>query len=510
MTLLKRIATLLVLCFLVAIPTPARTAVADTGLPAAAPALADVVDQVRPSVVSILVIKREPSVLPNEPSRVIISSGSGFAIRADGFILSNAHVLDHALAAEIHTHDGKVYPVRPDQIWADPVSDIAVAKVDATFRPTSWARANSGRLGQEVFAMGAPYGLRFQGSVSRGIISGFERKLGADYAFIQHDAPINPGNSGGPLFNLKGEVVGVNARGILSGDGMGFAIPADVASRIADALIKDGKVDRAWLGLGLVDGFEADLGWPMSAGPVVTHVEPNGPAAASGIQLGDTLLKLDGQPVSDLEGVARFLLASAPGAPATITYSRGGVEHSVTITLGKRPHDASLYYPDSGLWVGLTDAQTERARLFGHRWAFLELADLTDAWVTYQGGGKAKLVTEYLAVAELSWQKARAGSTLKPEEALAEAKLRKGILEVHVDLPASFSVSAEPWAEWRDAGGSVRAVSVTAAPSSPIGYKRFVVRFVTTHLEASGAAVLVFHLDDQTDRRFVFDLDRIH
>lgn len=336
---LKRIATLILCCLLLFTQQPLVPAAAAESNPSPAPSLVDLVESVRPSVVSILVIKRVPSEKPNEPSRVIVSSGSGFAIRSDGFIVSNAHVLDHALAAEIHTYAGKVYPIDPRHIWADPVSDIAVAKVNATFRPVAWAKVGALRLGQEVFAMGAPYGLRFQGSVSRGITGGFERNLGADYAFIQHAAPINPGNSGGPLFNLKGEVVGVNARGILGGDGMGFAIPADVAARVADALIADGKIDRAWLGLGLVDGVEADLGWPMIGGPVITRIEPGGPAATSGLQVGDTLLKLDGQAIADLEGVAQFLLTAAPGAPAAVTYSRGGVERTVSVTLGKRlPH----------------------------------------------------------------------------------------------------------------------------------------------------------------------------
>lgn len=467
-------------------------------------------ERVSPSVVSILVVKRLPSDKPNEPSRVIVSSGSGFAIRSDGFIVSNAHVLDHALAAEIYTADGKVIPVDPRQIWADPVSDIAVARVDATFRPVTWARGETLRLGEEVFAMGAPYGLRFRGSVSRGIIGGFERNLGADYAFIQHDAPINPGNSGGPLFNLKGEVVGVNARGILGGDGMGFAIPAAVASRIAETLIADGKIDRAWLGLGLVDGIEADLGWPMTGGPMITRIEPAGPATASGLQVGDTLLKLDGQAVSDLEAVARFLLTAAPGAPTAVTYSRGGVERTLSITLGRRPHDATLYAPVTGLWIGLTEGQRERAHQFGRKWAYLELADLTDAWVTYQGGGKARLVTEYLAVTELAWTRARQGASLKPEEVAAEANRRRGLLEVQIDLPASLPVSAHPRAEWRDAAGTVQALSVTVAPTSPVGYQRYVARFLTTHLDPTGTAVLVLHLDDQTNRRFVFDLDQIH
>jgi len=485
---------------------------AETG-PAASggPALVEVIETVSPSVVSILVIKRVPPSEPNEPSRVVVSSGSGFAIRSDGFVLSNAHVLDHAIAAEIHTHDGKVYPVDPENIWADPVSDIAIAKVNAEFVPLRWAAQASLRLGQEVFAMGAPYGLDFEGSASRGIISGFQRDLGADYAFIQHDAPINPGNSGGPLLNLKGEVVGVNARGILGGDGMGFAIPGDVASKIAATLISHGKVERAWLGLGLVDAVEADLGWPSSStGPVITEIEPGGPAVNSGLQVGDTLLKVDGQSVFDLESVAQYLLKAAPGATVTLTYGRGGVERAAMITLGTRPHDADLYVPVSGLWTELTEAQVHRARQFGQRWSFLELAELHDAWVSYQGGGKARLLTEYLAVLELAWTRAQEGQSLKPEEAIAEAARRRGLLEVQVDLPTDFGVGAAPWAEWQDASGTVRAISLARDPAAPVGFQRLTVRFLSEHLETSGTALLILHLDQETERHFLFNLDQIH
>lgn len=483
---------------------------ADTA-PAAPLSLSDVVSRVSSSVVAISVVKRAPSETQGDPPRLIVSSGSGVVIQAGSYILSNAHVLDHALVASITTSTGTRYTINPKEIWADPVSDLAVAKVRADLPPATWGKSADLRLGDAVFAMGAPYGLRFRGSISRGVISGFERELDADYTFIQTDAPINPGNSGGPLFNERGEVVGINARGIRGADGMGFSIPADIAREIADQLIQKGKVERAWLGLGFVDAEEANLGWSSSDGPMITNIEPDGPAAKAGLQTGDTLLKLNGTLVASLEEIGKFLRSVTPGTPVSLTYRRGEQEFKASITASVRPHDAELYVPVDGLWTELTPAQQERALQFGKDLAFLQLEDLQDSWVTYEGGAKALLVTEYLALAQLSYASVREDRTLAAAQAEAEARRRKGLLEVVVDVPITFSpIASQLRAEWHDAHGIIRADSVSLADGAPPGFRRIVVKLKTTMLEKTGQAALLLQIDSTTSRRFVFQLTRIH
>lgn len=480
--------------------------------PAPVPAsLRDTVARVAPSVVSISVVKREPSDEQGAPPRLIGSSGSGFVIHGGQYILSNAHVLDHAVAARITTWNGSVHTLDPEAIWSDPVSDIAVARLKVTLPPVTWADGKDVRLGDSVFAVGAPYGLRFGGSVSRGIISGFERELGADYTFLQTDAPINPGNSGGPLFNADGQVVGVNARGIMGADGMGFAIPASLAMEIGEQLIRDGKVERAWLGLRFAEGAGAPLGWWEADSPMVTMVEPGGAAEKTGIQVGDMMVALNGKPVSTMQEIGSFLRTVKPGTPATVTYRRGTRDTQVSVTLTPRPHDGELYHRAAGLWVGLSGAQQEQANRYGREWSFLSEDEMADPWKSYHQDTKAVLVTEYLSLAMAARTAALNNGRLTTEQLEAEAKRAKGILEVWVDLPTRWPVGAgsDLWAEWTDEGGTVRALSVSVR-EAPAGYRRLVVQVPSQYVARTGYAVVEVHLGQGTSRRVVFDLDAIH
>lgn len=502
---MKRVAALLTATALFLAPVPVRAE------PDPAP-LTAVVAKVSPSVVGISVVQRVPSEEPGEPPHLIFASGSGFAIRTGGYILSNAHVLDHALAARITTADGKSYAVNPSNIWADSVSDLAVAKVEADLPPITWADSKKAAPGDPVFAMGSPYGLRFQGSVSRGIISGLNRSLGAEYPFLQTDAPINPGNSGGPLFNTAGEVLGVNSRGIPSGDGMGFAIPADVAREIADRLIKDGKVERAWLGVRLDDQAEADLTLGGVEGPGVTMVEPGTPAEKAGLQVGDTLTALDRKPVKSIEDVSAFLRAAVPGAPVTATWKRGDLEMKAELTLVTRPPDTELEYRNEGLWLNLTAAQQERARLHGKAWSVLGLDDLTGGWTTHVDGARATLYTEYLSLTRLSWEAARDGKTVSPERLAEEARKVHGLVTVEIDLPTRFRLGSGDavWAQWQDQGGMVKAFDVQVLNTAPAGFQRVQIRFRADQLAKTGPAVVILHLDEGNNRRFLFDLSSVH
>lgn len=500
---MRKTAALLLLLSLLSYAPAARAEVSQ-------PVLSTVVAKVAPSVVGISVVKRVPAEDPGDAPVILASSGSGFVFQK-GYILSNAHVLDHALTARIVTHEGKSYPINPAQIWADPVSDLAVAKVDVDLPAVSFASGTKLQLGDPVFAMGAPYGLRFRGSVSRGIISGFERLLGADYTFLQTDAPINPGNSGGPLFDMNGQVVGVNTRGIHGADGMGFSIPAELAREIAQTLIRDRKVERAWLGLRFVEGEEAALGWTDWEGPFVTMVEAAGPAAAADIQVGDSLTRLNGEPVASLDDVALFLRTITPGTPVTMTFGRGDREFDAKIVAGTRPHDADLYRSAGGLWVNLTNAQANLARRFGRELAFVEADDLTAPWTSVSDSARAVLLTEFLQLARASWQLARQDKPMTAAQAEAEAARRRGVLEVQVDVQTRFKLDpATVWAEFQDEGGSVPAIDVRVIDGAPSGYQRLMLSFRSTLVEERGVAVVLLHMDRGTDRRFVFDLDGIH
>lgn len=474
--------------------------------------LSSLVSKVSPGVVTLYVIKRDRPEDPAEPERVVVSTGSGFVIDSRGYLVSNAHVLEGAISARAIAHDGRIYPIRPSQIWADTASDLAVARVEAQLPPLAWGDSDKLKPGDPVVAMGAPFGLRFRTSVSNGIISGLDRRLSADFAFLQHDAPINPGNSGGPLLNLAGEVVGVNARGVLGGDGMGFAIPSGLASLIVDQLIAEGAVSRAWLGLRFADGSDADLGWSVDTGPVVSLLEENGPARGSGVQVGDTLLSIEGQRVKSLEEIAEVLIRQLPGTPVKIQIRRGDEEKEMTIRLGSRPAGAQLYAPPGGLWSGLTRGQMERARALGQSLADLTAAELADGWTTYSGPARATLMTEYFALVRLAWAAERDGRTLSDDELQREARARRDRLTIEVDLPSSWRAGSADrmTAQWEDRYGIIAAERIGDATGSPPGFQRILIEFTTEMLSRRGSAQLLLRLDGERTRRFLFDLDGLH
>lgn len=474
--------------------------------------LSSLVSKVSPGVVTLFVIKRDLPEDPEEPPGVIAATGSGFVIDPGGYVVSNAHVLEGAISARVIAHDGRVYPIRPAQIWSDTASDLAVARVDARLTPLNWGDSNKLKPGDPVFAVGAPFGLRFRTSVSSGIISGLQRRLSADFAFLQHDAPINPGNSGGPLFNLDGQVVGVNARAVRGGDGMGFAIPSALARLIVQQLIEDGGVSRAWLGLRFADGSDADLGWSVDTGPVVTLLEKSGPADGSGIHVGDTLISIEGQKVRTLEEISEVLIRHAPGTPVQVRVRRGDEESEATLRLGRRPAGVQLYAPPGGLWPDLSAGQIERARALGQSLADLTAEELADGWTTHTGPARATLVTEYFAVVRQAWAAEREGRSLQTDDLQREARLRRDRATIEVDLPAAWKVGpAEKLsAQWEDRFGTIAAERIRDAAQSPPGVQRILIEFDTRMFSRRGGAQLLLRLDDERTRRFRFDLDALH
>jgi serine protease Do len=268
--------------------------------------------------------------------------GSGFFISADGFAVTNNHVVDKATSVEITTDDGKTYSAKV--IGTDPRTDLALIKVDGR-SDFPFAKLSDGapRIGDWVLAVGNPFGLG--GTVTAGIVSARGRDIGAGPYddFIQIDAPVNKGNSGGPTFDVDGGVVGVNTA-IFSPSGgsvgIAFAIPSDTVKSVVAQLKDKGTVSRGWIGVEIqpVTADIADsLNLKKAEGALVANPQPNGPAAKAGIESGDVITAVNGSPVKDARDLAKRIGGMAPGNSAKITVIRGGNEKTLTMTLGELP-----------------------------------------------------------------------------------------------------------------------------------------------------------------------------
>jgi serine protease Do len=272
--------------------------------------------------------------------RQVQGAGSGFIIDPSGIIVTNNHVAGQADKILVSMADGTELPAK--LIGTDELTDIAVIKVSAP-RPlpfVTWGSSAAMEVGDWVIAAGNPFGLG--GSVTAGIVSGRGRDIGASAFddYLQIDAPINPGNSGGPIFNSDGEVVGVNTA-IVSPNGggsvgIGFAVPSDVASRIATELRARGSVERGWLGVSVQD-LDPPAGKRRAAGVAIAGVDRSGPAARSGIRAGDIVTAVNGQPVDSSRSLIQAIAAVPPGGSASITVHRGNRDMDVPVTVGRRP-----------------------------------------------------------------------------------------------------------------------------------------------------------------------------
>jgi serine protease Do len=264
--------------------------------------------------------------------------GSGFIIRPDGVIMTNAHVVNGASEVTVRLTDRREYTAKV--VGVDPKSDIAVIRIPAKDLPTVKIGDSRGlKVGEWVLAIGAPFG--FENSATAGIVSAKGRTLDSGYVpFIQTDVPINPGNSGGPLFNMRGEVVGINSQ-IYSRSGgymgVSFAIPIDVAMQVGQQLQTSGHVTRGKLGVviqpvtqGLADSF----GLPQPEGALVSSVEKGGPAEHAGIQSGDVILKLNGTPLKDSGELPVQIAAITPGTSVNLEIWRNHATREITVKLG--------------------------------------------------------------------------------------------------------------------------------------------------------------------------------
>ena len=274
-------------------------------------------------------------------------AGSGFIVSSDGYILTNAHVVKGADEVEVKLIDKRKFSAKV--VGADSRTDIAVIRITASNLPTvklgDPARL---RVGEAVVAIGSPFG--FENSVTAGIVSAKGRSLPSEsyVPYIQTDVPINPGNSGGPLFNLQGEVVGVNSQ-IYSRSGgyqgVSFAIPIDVAMDVAEQLKSAGKVSRGWLGV-VIQEVTADLadsfGLDRPRGALVSQVQPDSPAAKAGLQASDVILQFNGRPVENSGDLPRMVGMAKPGAKIALQVWRKGRTQDVSVVLGELPGEEQL------------------------------------------------------------------------------------------------------------------------------------------------------------------------
>ncbi|MEE3361786.1 MAG: Do family serine endopeptidase [Pseudomonadota bacterium] len=286
--------------------------------------------------------------------------GSGFVISEDGFIVTNNHVIEGADEIEIEFFEGFSLPAK--LVGTDPTTDIALLKVEAEtpLKFVSFGDSNTARVGDWVMAMGNPLGQGF--SVSAGIVSARNRALSGSYDdYIQTDAAINRGNSGGPLFNMDGDVIGVNTA-ILSPTGgsigIGFSMASNVVVRVVDQLQKYGETRRGWLGVRIQDVTEdvaEAMGLEGTAGALITDV-PDGPAKDAGLLSGDVILKFDGADVEDTRGLVRQVGNTEVGKAVRVVVNREGQTETIMVTLGRREDAESSSVP-----TGPTEPEEEAA-----------------------------------------------------------------------------------------------------------------------------------------------------
>jgi serine protease Do len=336
---------------------------------------ADIVEKVKPSVISVRVKVERPADasaegdddlpfppgspferffrrfgvpnpnMPGSPNghEVITGQGSGFFISDDGYAVTNNHVVQNAENVQVTTDDGKSYDAKV--IGTDPRTDLALIKVEGKSFPYVKLAAAVPRVGDWVLAVGNPFGLG--GTVTAGIVSARGRDIGAGPYddFIQIDAPVNKGNSGGPTFDVDGNVIGVNTA-IFSPSGgsvgIAFAIPADTVKSVVAQLRDKGSVTRGWIGVQIqpVTPEIADsMGLKQATGALVAEPQPDSPAAKAGIKSGDVITMVDDAPIHDARELARKIGTTAPGTSVKLSLTREGQDKTVTLTLGTLPNE---------------------------------------------------------------------------------------------------------------------------------------------------------------------------
>ena len=344
-----------------AITTPSVTFAAPAG------GYADLVEQVSPSVVFIEVTGAAPAQaelppgfdneefrrrfgdrfpgmpFPDMDTEPMRGLGTGFVISEDGLLVTNNHVIEGASEISVTFEDGRTFTA--DVVGTDRLTDVALLRIDSdeTFSALEFGDSDAMRRGDDVMAIGNPFGLG--GTVTTGIVSALARDINAGPYdnFIQTDAAINRGNSGGPLFNDDGEVIGMNTA-IFSrsggSNGIGFAVPSNMIERVVTDLADDGTISRGWLGvrIGPMSEEVANvLGYETPVGAVVGEVTANSPAEIAGLVDGDIILEVDGQALEDPQALQRAIADVQPGTEVDVTIFRKGRQITIDVTLGELP-----------------------------------------------------------------------------------------------------------------------------------------------------------------------------
>jgi len=306
-------------------------------------AFVSVAERVSASVVQVEVTSRDedgPGRMHDPKAPLAKSSGSGIVMSEDGAVLTNNHVIEGALSISVRLKDNRLLPAR--LVGRDPATDLAVVRVEGQkLTPARIGNSEDARVGEWVVAIGAPFGLRY--SVTSGVLSAKGRGgVGVNDIedYMQTDASINPGNSGGPLCDLEGRVIGVNAMVVGRGSGIGFAVPANMAKRVAGELVKKGRVERPWLGIDdqdLVPQIAEAMKIEPHSGVLVSHVTSGGPAEKANMKAGDVVLAVAGKPLRETRDLKREVLAREPGQALDLEILREGKKYRTEIKLGTKP-----------------------------------------------------------------------------------------------------------------------------------------------------------------------------
>jgi serine protease Do len=350
--------------------TPVSTGAAISETPMVPANFSDLAEKVRPGVVNIQVVKKVKNIgfrnLPGNPfggqnpfgdffgpfsqgnppggfeQRGV---GSGFIMSREGYVLTNNHVVEEADQIKVKLSNGKEYEGKV--VGRDPKTDLALVKIEGSsdLQPLKLGNSEDLKVGSWVVAVGSPFGL--EQTVTAGIVSAKGRVIGSGPYdnFIQTDASINPGNSGGPLINTKGEVVGINTAIIASGQGIGFAIPIDMAKEIASQLQDKGHVTRGWLGVNIQEvtpELAKSFGLKDNKGALVSQVVPNSPAEKAGIEQGDVILQFDGKDVSDSKELPRIVASTPVGKSVMVKIARDGKVTDRQVKLGEMEEKAEV------------------------------------------------------------------------------------------------------------------------------------------------------------------------
>lgn len=296
----------------------------------------DVIEKVGPSVVAII---GKPDAPPSRSAdRFTLAHGSGVIVSADGWIVTNAHVVESMNEIIVLTANEKQY--KPTKVVRDPASDLALLKIEATgLTAAPFADSDKLRAGETVIAIGTPVSFSLRNSATVGVISGVNRAVNATYRLLQTDAAINPGNSGGPLVNTEGQVVGINTLKFVdvTVDNTGFSIPSNTVAHIVEHLKAYGKVKRAYLGFEVEESWEAVVGLANNKPMKITWIDPASPAAKAGLKAGDLLYSVGSQKVATKVDINEALKGYLPGDVATLTLQIDGDIVKKDVALQEHP-----------------------------------------------------------------------------------------------------------------------------------------------------------------------------